>query len=101
VSQQSYNSVLKNFTAFLSLLEKAPGYQTATLDLTLVALQDFEKLLQSANKCINAAASDLSKARIDRNLFLYTPETESVDIALSVKNYIKGIYGPPIQTIWM
>lgn len=93
VSQQSFNSMVKNYSSFLSLLEKAPGYQTNIADLTLLSLQNFKKQLQIANTTMNTSSTDLYNARADRNLFLYTPETGLVDIALSAKNYIKGMYG--------
>lgn len=93
VSQQSYNSILNNFSSFLALLSKAEGYETNEQDLSLDALEDFKAQLQQANTRMNSAASGLSGARMQRDVFLYTPETGLVDTALSVKNYIKGIYG--------
>lgn len=93
VSQQSYNSLLNNFEAFIKLLDKTPNYQTNIPDLSITALYDFYKQLEQSNLNMNTAATNLSNVRIQRNLFLYTPETGLVDTALSVKNYVKGIFG--------
>lgn len=93
VSQQSFNSVLHNFSGFLSLLDKSPEYKTNIADLTIPALKEFHTQLEKANKGMNKAAEALSSARIARNIYLYTPETGLVDTALSVKNFIKGIFG--------
>lgn len=93
VSQQSFNSVLNNFSTFLSLLENTTGYQTNETELTLENLRDFKKRLQIENQGMDTASTGLNNTRIIRDQFLYTPETGMVDIALSAKHYIRGIFG--------
>lgn len=93
VSQQSFNSIFKNFSTFISLLQQSEGYETNIPDLKLTILDDFKKNLQTANNTMNESATNLENIRLKRNSFLYTPEIGLVDIALSSKNYIKGIYG--------
>lgn len=93
ISRLSFDSMYESFSELVGLLSITEGYDTLNPEFTLEALQLLCEQLLEANNNIDKAIAKINAARIDRNEFLYSPETGLVDIALSAKNYISGLYG--------
>lgn len=93
VSRQSHISLQENFADLVDLLANAVGYDPNEDDFKIDALTHFSDSLKKANEKIDTAVALVKDKRIDRNQFLYTPETGLVDTALEAKDYIKGLFG--------
>lgn len=80
-----------SFSDLVDLLENAENYGQ-TNEFKIPSLKDYSENLKNANQRIDTAVAQVKEKRIDRNQFLYTPETGLVDTALEAKDYIKGLF---------
>lgn len=92
-SQMSYDSRAENFGKMVQLLAGIPEYNPNENDLKIEALGELFDGLKAKNNAVIAADVPLSNVRIARNQFLYTETTGLVDVALTVKNYVKAVFG--------
>jgi len=92
-SQMSFNSRVENLGKLVQLLSAIPEYNPNEPELTTAALTTLHSELNTRNTAVITAEVPLSNARIARNEVLYTDTTGLVDIALTVKNYIKAVFG--------
>jgi hypothetical protein len=92
-SRQSHISIQENFADLVDLLENAENYDPNEDEFKIPSLKDYSENLKNANQRIDTAVAQVKEKRIDRNQFLYTPETGLVDTALEAKDYIKGLFG--------
>lgn len=92
-SQMSYDSRAENFGKMVQLLAAIPEYNPNENDLKIEALGELFDGLKAKNNAVIAADVPLSNVRIARNQFLYTETTGLVDVALTVKNYVKAVFG--------
>ncbi|MCY1720250.1 hypothetical protein OU798_07840 [Prolixibacteraceae bacterium Z1-6] len=92
-SQMSYDSREENFAKFIQLLIAIPEYAPNEVELQTATLTELSTGLKEKNDAVINAEVPLSNARIQRNEVLYTSTTGLCDIALTVKNYIKAIFG--------
>lgn len=92
-SQMSFDSRIQNFDRLIQLLANIPEYNPNEEDLKLASLTSYYQAFQEVNAIAVAAAGSLANARIERDGILYSPGTGLVDVALSVKSYIKSLYG--------
>lgn len=90
-AQTSFDKRKDHFSKLIGLLQTASGYTPTELDLTITALNTYLSSLSTANTDVNNKATDLYSARKDRNIELYKEKTGAVDIALRVKEYVKGM----------
>lgn len=91
-AQTSFDQRKNHFLKIISLLQTQPSYTPLEADLTIVALKAFANTtLKTANTNVNTSAKNLFKSRKERNIELYKPKTGAVDIALRVKEYVKGM----------
>lgn len=93
VSQLSFDNVLANFSALVSLVTKVPAYQPNETALQVSSLTTYIAALQAANLQVVNAYTDWSNVRISRNDLLYGNPSGLVAVAGQVKNYVKSIYG--------
>ncbi len=93
-SQQSFDSVVKNFGRLIALIQNQPDYSPNETEFQVSTLLQMAAAFTQSNDAAKTAISAYSKSIADRDAFLYTPETGLVDIALLSKVYVKSIYSP-------
>lgn len=91
--QMSYDSRAENFGKMIQLLAGIAEYNPNEEDLKVTTLDGLMDGLKAKNNAVIAAEVPFSNARIVRNQVLYTDTTGLCDIALTVKNYVKAIFG--------
>lgn len=92
-SQMSYDSRAENFGKLVQLLSAIEEYNPNENDLKIEALGAHFENMKAKNNAVIAAEVPLSNVRIVRNNFLYAETTGLVDVALTVKNYVKAVFG--------
>jgi hypothetical protein len=93
VSQQSYDSLIDNFTKFIVCLTAEPLYVPNENDLKVTGLNTALTSYKALNTAVINAATPYKNAMITRNNILYQDNTGLVDIALEVKKYVKSVFG--------
>ena len=89
-SQQSYDSIQFNFDMLIKRLQQIVTYLPNEVDLQIASLITVYGTLDSTNTVAGAAEIALSKARNQRNLTFYAPQTGLYDISLKIKKYLKS-----------
>lgn len=92
-SQMSFDSRIENLDKLIKLLTAQSGYAPNEADLKLTALTTLLNSMKTANTAVISALTELSNTRIERNNILYTPQTGLVNIAQTVKRYVKSVFG--------
>ncbi len=92
-SQMSYDSRIENLEKLVKLLAAQPEYAPNETELTVATLETLHSNLSTLNSAAVNTYTTVSNARIARNNSLYNPVTGLVDIAGSVKKYIKSVFG--------
>jgi hypothetical protein len=89
-SQQSYDSVVKNFDLLIQRLQTIPTYTPNETALQIANLQTQYANLNVLNADAGSATNSLNIARNQRNLTFYAPQTGLYDITLKIKKYLKS-----------
>ena len=97
VSQQSYDSLVDNFTKLIVAVTAEPLFTPNENDLKVTALNTLLTNLKTTNTAVINATPAYHTAVISRNTILYQPDTGLVDIALDVKKYVKSVFGAKSQ----
>ena len=92
-AQLSYDNQIENMGKLIVLLTNEPLYNPNETDLNVAGLTATLATMQSANTAVINAYTDFSNARIHRDTILYAADTGLVDIALTVKQYVKSVFG--------
>jgi hypothetical protein len=92
-SGSDYVNFTANFEKLLQTLTSVPMYQPTIEELQLDILQVNLATLQSLNAAVITAASDLGRARRERNTVLYQGRTSLYSTAMVVKQKVKAIFG--------
>ena len=92
-AQMGYDSRAENFGKMIQLLAGIAEYNPNENDLKVATLAALQEELKTKNNAVIAADVPFSNARIARNKVLYTETTGLCDVALTVKNYVKAIFG--------
>ena len=92
-SQQSYDQLIQHLDRMLTILNAEPTYTPNEADLQIATLTAYQNTLITANNNVTATYTDISNARITRNTTLYKKTTGLYDIAMSVKDYVKSVFG--------
>lgn len=92
-SQMSYDSRIENLEKLVKLLAGQPEYIPNEIELQVGSLDTLHGNLKTLNTAAVTTYTAVSNARIARNNTLYTPINGLVDIAGSVKKYIKSVFG--------
>jgi hypothetical protein len=93
VSQVSFNEQIEHTNQLVWLAASQPAYTPTEADLTAAALNNFLAALRSTNDAAMDRAAILDKARQERDKLLYAPKTGMIDTALTVKEYVKAVFG--------
>jgi len=89
----SFDNRLDSFDKLVRLLDNIPQYTPNEEELKVSTLANYYTTLSSANTTAVQAETALSNIRLVRNELLYKPGTGLVDITLSVKTYVKSLFG--------
>lgn len=89
-SQQSYDSIQSNVDTLIKRLQQIPSYLPNEVDLQIASLITTYNTLDITNTTAGIAEIALSKARNQRNLTFYAPQTGLYDISLKIKKYLKS-----------
>ena len=92
-SQMSFDNRLDSFNKLVGLLDNIPQYTPNEEELKVNTLANYYTNLSSVNLAAVQAETALNNARMVRNEILYKSGTGLVDIAQSVKTYVKSLYG--------
>lgn len=92
VSQQSYDMQLDHFKSLVELVAAEPKYIPNETPLQVVALNGYINEMENINQTVRIAYTPYSNAMIDRNTALYGSERGLVDLAQTVKNYVKSTF---------
>jgi len=92
-SQMSFDKRLDSLDKLLNLLSNIPEYIPNEEELQLVALAALYTSLSALNAAAGEAETALNNMRMTRDELLYKTGTGLVDITLSVKTYVKSLFG--------
>ncbi len=92
-SQQSYDSLVENFSKLIDHVNAKPSYAPNETDLSVTSLQTCLSELRNANMKAIYTYTTYSNAMISRDVILYADKTGLVDMALEVKKYVKSVFG--------
>jgi len=92
-SQMSFDNRLDSFDKLVQLLNNITQYTPNEEELKVNTLANHYTNLSLANTAAVQAETALSNVRLVRNELLYKSGTGMVDIGMSVKTYIKSLYG--------
>jgi hypothetical protein len=93
VAQTSYDNKAGHFNRFILLISEQSAYSPNEPDLKVSALNTLATDFQTKNNSVMMATNKLSTSRLARNQILYGENTGLVEIALSIKAYLKGVFG--------
>lgn len=93
VSQQSFDSLLENFTNLVDLLMQEPLYKPNEDELRTHTLTRMISDLQTQNTAVIKAQAEYDNALLERNTTFYTEKKGMVDTALDSKEYVKSVFG--------
>lgn len=93
VSQQSYNKLVDHFAQLVATLTAEPKYLPNEAELKVASLNALLTDLRAKNTAVINTNTALSNARIARDKALYGETTGMLDVAQSVKLYVKSLFG--------
>lgn len=96
-SQQSFDNKIQHFAKMVLLLQNQPSCTPNEVDFQVVTLQSKQTTITTLNDTANTSYANLKASRIDRNTFLYAPDTGMLDLIKQSKAYIKSLYGAESQ----
>ncbi|MDR1097216.1 MAG: hypothetical protein LBL57_03700 [Tannerella sp.] len=102
VSQVSFNEQIEHLNRLIALVESQPAYTPAESDLSVDALKTLLDEMRTTNSAVMAAEAPLTNLRQERDKLLYAPKTGMMDTALTVKKYVKAVFGassPQYRTV--
>jgi hypothetical protein len=92
-SQQSYDQLIEHFSKLITLLKSEPSYNPNEADLRIPTLEALLAKYREDNTNVMNAYTQVSNARISRDVILYKEKTGLVDTALEVRAYVKSVFG--------
>ncbi len=92
-SQMSFDNRLDNLDKLIKLLSSVTTYAPNEAELKVTALTTLLNDFKTKNSAVLTALVSVSNSRISRNDILYKENTGMVDVAFSVKSYVKSIFG--------
>lgn len=93
VSQQSYDSLIDNFSKLVVCVAAEPSYIPNENDLKVTTLNTTLTNYKTLNTAVINASTPYKNAMIARNKILYLETSGLVDTALEVKKYVKSVFG--------
>lgn len=92
-SQTSYDALVANFDRLAELLKTQPAYNPSQTDLQITALSTRLANMRTLNDAVMAAKFEVNKARNERQLLMYAPDTGMVATGLAAKAEVASIFG--------
>jgi hypothetical protein len=92
-SQQSYDSLIENYSKLIVTVSKEPLYKPNEVELQVATLNVKLSDMKTKNTNVANTYTPYSNARITRDELLYDKDNGLVAIALDVKKYVKSIFG--------
>jgi hypothetical protein len=92
-SQMGFDDQLDALNKLVQLLAGIPEYAPNEEELKITTLTSYYNTLKAANAAVVEANTQLKNARLSRNETLYTDDSGLVDVAGSVKLYVKSLFG--------
>lgn len=93
VSQMSYDMRADSFKKLVRLVENQPTYNPNEIEMQTVALKAFSDNLIALNKDAVTKRVASEKARIIRDIILYTDTNSVYNLATDIKKYAIYLYG--------
>lgn len=93
VSQQSYDNLIENFAKLIEIINSESTYTPNESDLKITTLINVLTTLKNTNTTVINAYTNYSNAIIKRNHILYESQNGLINTAISVKKYIKSVFG--------
>ncbi|MFY0483075.1 hypothetical protein ACI6PS_10745 [Flavobacterium sp. PLA-1-15] len=91
VAQLSYDSQISHFEDIIAFLATQPQYTPNETELTIASLRQYLEALKATNKLASQMTVKLITIRIQRNKLLYNDPVNVIDLADTVKNYLKSV----------
>jgi hypothetical protein len=92
-AQMSYDGVLDNFDKFVKQVQTIPEFQPNEAELQVAQLQALYADLKAKNDAVIKVNTDIFNSRVARNEIMDKEKEGLHDLSLSVKNYVKAVYG--------
>lgn len=92
-SQQSYDRLIDSYNKLIDLAGAESNYTPNEAELKVASLNSTLTNLKTANSNVISKYTEYSNARIERDNLLYNPNNGLVETALSVKKYVKSVFG--------
>lgn len=92
-SQMSFDNRLDSLDKVINFLSNIPEYTPNEEELQIITLAALYTSLSALNVAAVQAETALNNMRMSRNELLYKTGTGMVDVALSVKTYVKSLFG--------
>ncbi|MDR2084406.1 MAG: hypothetical protein LBP67_05375 [Bacteroidales bacterium] len=92
-SQQSYDSLVENFSKLLDLIALEPSYAPNEEELRIDTLNQYVEKLRSTNLIVIETYTVYSNSMISRDNVMYAEKSGMVNTALEVKKYVKSVFG--------
>jgi hypothetical protein len=92
-SKQGFDEKISEFAKLIELVKSQPEYKPNEPTLQVIGLQGYLSSLSAAQDAVGKANVSWHNSRVQRDKLMYAPDTGLVDIALAVKEYLKGIFG--------
>lgn len=92
-SQMSFDNRLDSLDKVVNFLSNIPEYTPNEEELQIITLAALYTSLSALNVAAVQAETALNNMRMSRNELLYKTGTGMVDVALSVKTYVKSLFG--------
>jgi len=93
VSQQSFDKLIDHFSQLIQTVSAEPLYMPNEANLTVAALKALLLDLKAKNTGVMHTYIATSNARIARDRAMYAHDTGMVDTSVSVKTYVKSVFG--------
>lgn len=93
VSHQSYVQKQDALQQLINLYKSDGNYAPNEAELKVGELQKLSDKMKGLNDNIGSILAPVKNALIKRDELLYKDDTGMVDVAMNVKEYVKGVYG--------
>jgi hypothetical protein len=93
VSQLSFVQRIEHTAELINILQAQPEYIPNEQELTVEHLTALLNEMRATNTIVNETEIPITKARNERNAYLYAPATGIVSIAQDVKKYVQATFG--------
>jgi len=93
IHNSTMNIKIDNLGKLIAFLKTVPEYKPNETDLTISSLEEKIQDLKTKRDAVTDTKTALDVARSNRNNILYKKDTGLVDIALSIKQYVKAVFG--------